>query len=351
MCLSYLNKFGVLTAVALMLLPMAAHAQQPAPPRGGSSALFGDALPSGGGSGRDNSMELSPDGGGVGPVENPFEDVVEPPQRSKEEIDREIRETSFTAAITGLLPLNPGEIRKLLQRYDETQQAVEVPVYPYPQPEVSVQTVSLDPGVAPPVIKLGVGHVTTLNVMDATGQPWPIHDISWAGNFEVLQPGEGSHVVRITPMSEFAYGNLSIQLVKMSTPITFTLKTQRDMVQYRFDARIPDFGPFAQSPLIEGGLSIVAGTPTMNSFLDGTVPEGAQRLRVSGVDGRTTAYDYKMMTYVRTPLTLLSPGWQHSVSSADGMNVYMMANAPVLLLSDRGRVVRARISQGDTSNE
>jgi intracellular multiplication protein IcmK len=58
-----------------------------------------------------------------------------------------------------------------------------------------------------------------------------------------------------------------------------------------------------------------------------------------------------MMTYVRTPLTLLSPGWQHSVSSADGMNVYMMASAPVLLLSDRGRVVRARVSQEGVSDE
>ena len=50
-------------------------------------------------------------------------------------------------------------------------------------------------------------------------------------------------------------------------------------------------------------------------------------------------------TYVRTPLTLLSPAWQSSVSSADGMNVYALTNAPVLLLSDGGEFQRAILKE------
>jgi intracellular multiplication protein IcmK len=282
---------------------------------------------------------------------NPFLEAPEPPQKTQAEIEAEVRSRSFNAAINGLLPLNPGEIRKLLKRYDETQQAVEIPLYPYPKPEVAIETVSLDPGVTPPIIKAAVGQVTTLNMMDATGQPWPIQDISWAGDFQVVQPEEGSHVLRITPLKEFAYGNISLRMLELNTPVTFTVKTQRDIVQYRFDARIPEFGPFAQEPIIEGGLSIVAGTPILNSILDGVPPEGAEKLEVSGVDGRTTAYNYNLLTYVRTPFTLLSPGWSHSVSSADGMNVYTMAEAPILLLSDHGRVVRARLSKKESSDE
>jgi intracellular multiplication protein IcmK len=41
---------------------------------------------------------------------------------------------------------------------------------------------------------------------------------------------------------------------------------------------------------------------------------------------------------------LMSPGWSGSVSSADGMRVYEISGAPVLLLSDKGRMVRARLS-------
>lgn len=361
MGLNYIRNGGVIALLLLAAGAGAAHAQNNAsaapPPGGANENLYADPVdpfaPQRGSAipgtemysqSRDPSMDLS---GGSAPSldsENPFADEPVAPQRSKEEIEAEIRDRSFTAAITGLLPLNAGEIRKLLRRYDETQQAVEIPLYPYPQPEVAVETVSLDPGVKPPVIKVGVGHVTTLNIMDATGEPWPIQDISWAGNFEVLQPESGGHVVRITPMSEFAYGNVSLRLLKLNTPVTFTLKTMRDAVQYRFDARIPEFGPNAAAPLIEGGISIVAGSPVLNSILDGVPPEGSEKLSVSGVDGRTTAYNYNDMTYVRTPLQLLSPGWSSSVSSADGMNVYTLANAPVLLLSDRGRVVRARLT-------
>lgn len=271
--------------------------------------------------------------------------------KSPQERQAEIRRDAFEAALQGVLPMEPEEIRQLLEYYDHTRESVEVPVHPYPKPEVSVINLSLDPGVAPPFIKVATGHVTTLTMLDVTGAPWPIQDVSWAGNFEIVEPEEGGHVIRITPMSDFAYGNISIRLLTLKTPVTFVLRTQRDMVHYRVDARVPEYGPFANAPLIEGGMSLVAGNPDMTSILDGVPPQGAVKLKVSGVDGRTTAYKYKDSTYVRTPLTLLSPGWNHSVSSADGMHVYALANAPVLLLSDKGRLMRAYLTEGEEGDE
>lgn len=277
-------------------------------------------------------------------------DVPEPP-KPKDEVEALIRTQALNAAMTGLLPMNPDEIRKLLERYDNTQQAVEVPVYPYPNPEVVAETVSLDPGSKPPVLKIGVGHVTTLTVLDVTGAPWPIQDLTYAGNFEIVTPEEGGHILRITGMSEFGYGNISLTLLELKTPVTFTLKTSRDSVHYRFDARIPEYGPYAKAPLIDGGLTLVAGDSVLGAVLDGVPPLETNKLSVEGVDGRTTAYRQGQITYVRTPLTLLSPGWSGSVSSADGMNVYAVSNTPVLLLSDRGQVVHARLSEEDKLNE
>lgn len=282
---------------------------------------------------------------------NPFAEPKKPTPKSPEQIEREIREKAFDAALTGLLPMNPDEIRVLLEKLDETQQAVEVPIYPYPEADVVVETVSLDPGAKPPVIKLGVGHVTTLTLLDITGQPWPVRDMAYAGNFEVVHNGNGSYVIRITPMSEFAYGNVSLQLAELKTPVTFTLSTERDSIHYRFDARIPEYGPYAKTPIMEGGLTLVAGNSILSSILDGVAPSGASKMDVNGVDGRTTAYNYGDKTYLRTPLTLLSPSWSSSVSSADGMNVYALANAPVVLLSDRGNVMRASITEKGASDE
>lgn len=268
-------------------------------------------------------------------------------EKSSEQVEEEIRGEAFDAALQGLLPLRPNEIRKLLERYDRTQESVEVPVYPAPKPEVAVETLSIDPGTKPTAIKVAHGYVTTLNIVDSTGAPWPIEDITWAGNFEVINSNSGDgggHFIRISPQSDFAYGNMSIHLLSLQTPVIISLETSRDVVHYRFDAIVPEAGPLAKTPLIEGGISIAAGDVDMAGFLEGIVPQSAQRVSVSGVDGRTSAYNYNGMTYLRTPLTLLSPAWISSASSADGMKVYALGNAPVLLLSEKGKMVRARLS-------
>lgn len=265
--------------------------------------------------------------------------------QSQKQFEETIRQEAYDAALTGLFPMTPEQIQSLLKYYDETTKAVEAPPYELPEPEVAVQTISLDPGVLPPVIKVAAGHVTTLNLLDATGAPWPVHDVSWAGDFEVVEPVEGGHMIRITPMADYAFGNLSIRMLTLKTPITFSLRTARDSVHYRMDARIPEFGPMAKASIIDGGSQLSAGTPFMTSVLDGTMPSAASPLDVSGVDGRTTAYRSGSVLYIRTPLSLLSPGWQSSVSSADGMNVYSLNDTPVVLLSDNGKFMRATLTE------
>jgi intracellular multiplication protein IcmK len=266
-----------------------------------------------------------------------------PVETNDELFQQSIRDEAFDSAADGMFPLSTGEIREILRRYDETRRAVEMPHYELPIPQVKVENISLDPGVVPPVINTAVGHVTTLTILDVTGAPWPIQDVSWAGDFEVVEPEEGGHIIRITPMANFAYGNISMRLLTLKTPITFTLRTTRDVVQYRLDARIPEYGPMASAPLIEGASQVVAGDKVLTQILDGMVPADAERLDVAGVDGRTTALQIGATTYLRTPLTLLSPAWDSSVKSADGMNVYAMAETPVVLLSDAGTFRRATL--------
>jgi len=126
-----------------------------------------------------------------------------------------------------------------------------------------------------------------------------------------------------------------------------TLETSRDKVHYRFDAIIPEQGPLAEAPLIQGSgvTTIKAGNKSASSILEGIPPGDTARLDVAGVDGRTSAYRLDQNIYLRTPLTLLSPAWTSSVASADGMRVYEIPDTPVVLLSDKGRMVRARLSE------
>lgn len=319
-----------------LLAPALAFAQDSAPP---------PMLPGFPGGAPDDSLPAGP---APAPGQSFYEDQDFALEKSTEALREEARKEAFDAALEGLLPLRPEEIRTLLEHFDRTRESVEVPIYPDPKPEVAVETIPLDPGTKPATIKTAYGHITTLNVLDASGSPWPIEDLSWAGDFEIIETSasEGSHILRISPQSEFARGNMSIRLLTLKTPVIISLETSRSEVHYRFDAIIPEYGPMGNIPLIQQGLTIsTAGNENMASFLEGVVPGGARKLNVSGVDGRTSAYTFDSRTYVRTPLTLLSPGWERSVSSADGTHVYAIQASPVLLLSDNGRMVRARLSE------
>lgn len=263
---------------------------------------------------------------------------------------QKMEEAAFNEALKQLLPLKPGQIRQMLDSFKDSREASETPIA-MPTPRVVVETVSLDPSQMPPVIKTSPGRVTTLTILDQTGSPWPIQDVSWAGKFEVTPPEEGGHVVRVTPQSAHGVGNISMRLVDLITPVTFTLQTGLDEVDYRFDARIPKPGPLARTPLIEyGGLRTTAGgDENLVQVLDGTPPGGSEKLKIEGVDGRTSVWRMSGHMYLRTPLTLLSPAWNSSVTSADGMNVYVLSDTPVILLSDEGRMVQARIAAAEGS--
>jgi len=280
-----------------------------------------------------------------GNVSQTAEEMAAQAEAELQEQQRKMDEATFNDALKMLLPLKPAEIRRMLNAFKDSREAAETPITD-PKPVVQVETVSLDPSQVPPVIKTSPIRVTTLTILDSTGSPWPIQDVSWAGKFDVVGPEEGGHVIRITPQTAHGTGNVSIRLVDLITPVTFTLQSGLDEVYYRFDARIPKAGPLAKAPLIEyGGLKAIAGNDdNLVQVLDGTPPAGSEKMKVEGVDGRTSAWRASGRLYLRTPLTLLSPSWDSSVMSADGMNVYTLGETPVILLSDGGQMVRAQIA-------
>jgi intracellular multiplication protein IcmK len=258
------------------------------------------------------------------------------------------RDLAFQGALNSILPLEPDQIKELLRELRESQEASQRRVREV-VPEIKVAPISLDPSMPPPVINVVSGLVTTVSMLDASGQPWPIEDIAYGGQFDIKPPGSGGHVIRITPMSEFGGGNMSIRLVGIPTPITFQLVSGEKTVHYRFDARLPRLGPNAETPLIDRGIDIVAGDGQLMAILDGVPPQTANRMSVEGVDGRTQVWTIGDQMYLRTPFKLLSPSWSGSVSSSDGLNVYALSESPVVLLSDNGEVKRAMISQRDES--
>lgn len=283
------------------------------------------------------------------------EPVDLPPEETPEQIEARMRQEAYDLMMVGVLPMTPNELRDAFGKIDQNQKAIEEPLK-FPKPEIAFTTLSLDPAEVPLTFKLATGHVTTVSFLDITGQPWPVKDVTWAGNFEIKSSDQAvderfpmyPNLLRIIPLADHAYGNLSVRLLGLNTPITFTLRTNQDEVQYRLDLRVPEPGPFAMPSILQkDSNTLVAGNSVLTQIMQGVPPGGAKKMRLAGIDGRTTVYAVGDTMYVRTPLTMLSPAWSSSVRSADGMNVYALAAAPVLLLSDQGQMVRAMLESGE----
>ncbi len=287
-----------------------------------------------------------------------LDDFVTPPEGETDPA-RMVNDMAFQSTLDAAMPLRPDQIQKLIGRMSELQRvtapSLADPVRP--NPVLKVETISLDPSGQPPIIKVAAGYVTSVMMMDATGAPWRIEDAAFAGKFEVrvVNTGEGN-IMRIIPMSRFYEGNITIQLAELATPITFRLVAGNDEVYFRYDVRVPAMGPNARAPRFVSANSMVAGDSVMMAVLDGYPPASAKRLSVSGLDDRSAAWSVNGQTYLRTPHSLLSPAWTSSTSSGDGTTVYAIPETPVLLLSDQGLMVRARITRpegitaGDSTN-
>jgi len=251
---------------------------------------------------------------------------------------------SYKSAERGILPLSPDQVRTFMRRLEDTQEAAQAPFAGPPKGEVKVVSLSLDPGGEPPQINLSAGYVTTISMVDATGAPWPILDVGIGGNFEVTPTQAGSHVVRVSPLTRLGNGNLSILLKDLPTPVIFRLAAGGPIFHMRYDARVPKLGPNAKTPIIEKGrVGPVAGDQLITMILENAPPREAKKLKIAGLDARTMAWKVDDKIFVRTPLSLLSPAWNASASSPDGMTVYEIGDAPVLLMSDNGIMMRARL--------
>lgn len=280
-----------------------------------------------------------------------LDELVAPPgtMGGEQDPNKIAADMAFQSALDSAMPLSPDQVRQLISRMSEMQRitAPAVSDPDRPRSELKVETISLDPGVQPPVIKVAAGYITTVMMMDASGAPWDIVDIAFAGKFDVKTNPQNPHIFRITPLNRFYEGNLTLQLRGLAAPVTFRLTASNDVVYYRYDVRVPAMGPNARPPRFASATSMVAGDSVMMAVLDGYPPSSARRLKVSGLDDRSGAWDVNGQIYLRTPHSLLSPAWSASTSSGDGTTVYAIPDSPVLLLSDNGLMVRARVTRPD----
>jgi intracellular multiplication protein IcmK len=206
--------------------------------------------------------------------------------------------------------------------------------------------VSLSPGAVPPVVRLQEGFVTSVVFIDDAGSPWPIEAYD-VGNIKAfnIQWTEGSNILMIQSLSTYTYGNLAVKLKGLSTPVMLTLIPGQQQVDYRVDLQIQQTQP-GENPSTQGGSDVEAAqngsaNQVLLSILNGVPPPKAVVLKVEGSDCQAWLVGQKM--YLRTKLTVLSPGWLSMMRNPDGTKAYEMTKSSMVLVSKYGSLVKLKI--------
>jgi intracellular multiplication protein IcmK len=250
-----------------------------------------------------------------------------------------LRDQAFKQLTDKVSPLTPEQIIQLRKDQDNAQRAVATfPTTP-PRPVSSTLTVDLSPGVTPPIIRLAAGFVTSIVFLDVTGQAWPIADYSLGNpkNFN-LQWDKKTNTLFIQSTTAYNTGNLAIRLANLDTPIMLSLVSGQREVDYRIDLQVNGRGPNALAALVGDGLPSAISFNLL-SVLDGVPPPGSTELEVCATFGRAWITAQGKLIF-RTKLTVLSPAWSSTVSSADGTHVYEMTPTPLILASRNGKTIK-----------
>lgn len=248
----------------------------------------------------------------------------------------------------GGLVLSPEQIRDLHIKIDRMgRAAAEDPNGAPPRPETSSVVASLTPGSTPPVVRIYMNYPTSLVVVDSAGNPWPVDN--WAGgskNIEIKRPTakdsiEGASITMtpLTPTGKYTHGGMTLYLKGLAVPVSLTYVGGQPVVDTRVEIRIPARGPNTTAPSSVGVGP--AANPSLLSLIDGVAPQGAKSLKVMGAASAWSIGENRML--VRTPLTIISPGYISGMKSADGTNVYEMEQVSELRALNAGQIVSISI--------
>lgn len=249
--------------------------------------------------------------------------------------------TAFGALLEQNMPLSPRQMVTLRQQIDLAQRAAAVtPVIP-PKPVSTTIMVNLAPGTTPPAVRLAQGYVSSLVFVDSTGAPWPVasFDVGNPKAVNIQWDGKGN-ILLIQAVSAYSNGDIVVRLVGLPTPVTLELVSGQRVVDYRVDLHVSGIGPNTKE--LPMGTSLPASAnQLLLGVLDGIAPAGSKALMVKGADCQ--AWQLGENLYLRTRLTVLSPGWVGKMVSPDGMQAYELPKTSSVLVSRFGEPAELKI--------
>ncbi len=243
---------------------------------------------------------------------------------------------AFSAAVDGIMPLSPVEIRRLREVVETKQRAIH-DVVPPSSTTLKTLSVSLQAGALTPLITLLSGHAVGIEIVDRYAAPWPVvsYTVGDPQRYHVTVPDVADvNVLTITPQTSFGRSNLVLQLQGESTPISLTLNASTRVEHFhdRVSVLVDAVGPNAELP--PGDMTVAVEDSTLLGVLDGVPPQSSIRLQPSNALVRG-AWRHQDTLWLRGRFELLSPAFRSQVAGAGEMMAYELSWTPSVIALDR----------------
>lgn len=227
--------------------------------------------------------------------------------------------------------LNEDQMNLLKEVFLKRQRILATPYVDQPKPVTRTLPINLDPGTTPPVIRLASGQLSTIVFSDLSGNPWYISKIKFNkkqfsdGKKEESNSSDAipTNILTLEPNAPANYGNVSVELRGLATPVILILTSGQQEVDMRVDAKIPGKNPDAVVNIALTNLPTIDNA--LGYFLDGVPPADAKRLKVRGALDDVEAWAYKEYMYVRTKGDAQYPAYIGAARSTSGVAVYRYA--------------------------
>lgn len=196
--------------------------------------------------------------------------------------------------------------------------------------------VSDDPSVKTPVIYTTPGHSTFVNVIDQTGQPWPVV-LAESGNAnlfttEAVDEHKYKNIFKIIP--KYRVGTTNLTLLVAGKPITMSIKLQSTKERYHPHPilQITANGPLAKAVSSSSSHVKIKNGSEMAKLLYLNELEGFKRLKTD--HNNTKLWKKGDRYFVKTKMTPINPRGEAGSHGPNGYSIYELKILPVLVMLD-----------------
>lgn len=261
-------------------------------------------------------------------------------QKNRQELSPEFKDTIKTQ-----LPMSPAEIREFnILRLEALRAQAERPKGPVAGIAEN-REFSYEPGRAGEAVNLVTGRITAISFLDSLGTSWPIAVVKVGAGalFDVDIPIEGGNSITISPIKEYAQGNIAVYLKDQNEPIIISLLTNEKEYHERLNISVGGYSPEAivETRQINPKNIFLDKTP-LYEILSGKIPGDAKKLEVTG-EVFLRAWLYKGKMFLKMKAALVRPAWDSTAPGGQGYKVYSLGPTSNITVSSGGQLYKMGI--------